>query len=138
MAEGTLEISLCSPTHAPVDLSATEIAVPGEAGVFSVLPGHTPLLTSLTKGVLIAYHPEEGDRFFAIHDGFAEILHNHITILADIMEVEEDIDIERAEAARERAQERLRKREPDLDTARAEATLARSLARIQAHGRHEI
>lgn len=137
MAEGALEISLCSPTHPPVDLTVSEIAIPGEAGIFTVLPGHTPLLTSLTKGVLIAYNPTEGDRFFAIHDGFAEILHNRITILADTMEVAENIDISRAEAAHERAQERLHKREPDLDIVRAEATLARSLARIQAHSHQE-
>ena len=135
MAERRLHLSLCAPTHPPVDIAADEIVVPGEAGIFTVLPGHTPLLTTLTKGVLIAYGTGSGERFFAVHDGFAEVLHNRITVLADTLELAEKIDAERAQAAAERARKRLDKREPELDVARAEAALARSLARLEAHAR---
>lgn len=137
MSELPLSISLTSPGRSPLDVPAIEAVLPGTAGVFTVLPGHTPLLTTLTKGVLIAYGPGDESRFFAIHDGFAEVLENRISILAEILESGEDIDAARAKAAEERARERLHKREPELDMARAEAALARSLARIQAHDRQE-
>lgn len=133
MAKAPLQLELCSPAHPPLSFEVTEVVVPGAAGIFTVLSGHTPLLTTLSKGALIARLPDGEDRFLAVHDGFAEVLDNRISILADTMELAENIDLARAEAAAERARERLRKPSSELDVARAEAALARSLARLQAH-----
>ena len=132
-----LTIELCSPQHAPVELDAAEIVLPGAAGVLTVLPGHTPALTSLTHGVVIVYDRNETANFFAIHEGFAEILGDRILVLAEIMETRAAIDETRAKAALERAMGRLEKPRPDTSIPRAEAALARARARLRAHAGEE-
>jgi F-type H+-transporting ATPase subunit epsilon len=106
-----------------VEFNTTE----GEIGV---LPGHIPLTVIVKPGILDITEPE-GDKVAALHAGFAEILPDSVTILAEIIEWPEEIDGERAEAARERAEERLRSRTPETDVARAETALQRAIARIQ-------
>jgi len=132
MAENRLQIELSAPSHPPVVFEADEVSIPGTAGVFTVLPGHTPLLTTLNSGVIATFEGDSPSRAFAVHQGFAEVLANRITILANTLELAESIDSSRAEAAAERARERLRLREEETDIVRAEASLARSLARLQA------
>ncbi len=127
-----LTVELCSVGHPPVSLEALEVSVPGSAGVFTVLPGHTPILTGLSEGVVIVYSPT-GDRdYFAVHCGFCEIADNTIKILADTMEAHAEIDEERAKAALKRAEDLLEKREPHVDLARADAAAARARARLEA------
>ena len=138
MAERRLHLELCAPGHPPVSYGIEEVIIPGVAGVLTVLPGHTSLLTALGKGVIAAYDVNSEPRFFAVHDGFAEILNDHVLILADTMELAENIDEERAQAAFERATERILKRSDDTDIGRAEASLARSLARLHARAGHEF
>lgn len=137
MAQGSLAIVLCSPQHEPVRLEAAQLVVPGAAGIFTVLPGHTSLLSTLTHGVVIATLPEGEKRFFAVHGGFAEVLDDSIQVLADIMEEGSKVDEARAKAALDRAQSRIRKPEEGTDIGRAEAASARSLARLQASGQEE-
>ena len=133
-----LTIELCSPQHAPVELDATEIVLPGASGVLTVLPGHTAALTALTHGVVIVYDQEdETASFFAVHEGFAEILGDRILVLADVMEPRAAIDEDRAKAALERATGRLEKPKPGISVLRAEAALARARARLRAHDREE-
>lgn len=105
-----------------VEFNTTE----GEIGV---LPGHIPLTVIIKPGILNITEGE-GDKEAALHAGFAEILPEQVTILAEIIEWPEEIDEERAEAARERAEERLRSRTPETDIARAETALQRAMARI--------
>lgn len=135
MAARALHITISSPLRPTVELDASEVVLPGSGGIFTVLAGHTPLLTTLTKGALIVYQDGKESRFFAVHDGFAEVLNDRIAILADVVESAEEIDLARAKEAEQRSRERLRKRETDVDLARVEAALARSLARQQAHAR---
>lgn len=135
--EGVLTLEIATPGQAPRHCTAAEVTVPGEQGVFSVLPGHTAVLTTLTHGVLIAYAESGDTQFYAIHGGFAEILNDTITVMAITVEDGESIDPERARAARDRAEERLKKPGLDVNVARAEAALARALARIQAQDRSE-
>lgn len=137
MAKSALTIELCSPQHDPVSLEAAQVVVPGAAGVFTVLPGHTSVLTTLTHGVVIANLTDGEKRFFAIHGGFAEVLDDSVNVLADIMEESSGVDEARANAALERARTRLRKPEEDTDVQRAQTAVARSLARLQAHGHEE-
>lgn len=138
MAERRLHLELRAPGHPPVSYGTEEVIIPGAAGILTILPGHTPLLTALGKGAIIAYDAKNEPRFFAVHDGFAEILNDRILILADTMELAENIDEERAEAAFKRATKRLLKPSDNTEIARAEATLARSLARLQARAGHEF
>ncbi|MDE5588743.1 MAG: ATP synthase F1 subunit epsilon [Acetatifactor sp.] len=107
-----------------VEFNTTE----GEIGV---LPGHVPLTVIVKPGILDITEPE-GDKVAALHAGFAEILPERVTILAEVIEWPEEIDEERAQAARERAEERLRSKTSETDLARAETALQRAVARIQA------
>lgn len=106
-----------------VEFNTTE----GEIGV---LPGHVPLTVIIKPGILDITEAE-GDKEAALHAGFAEILPDSVTILAEVIEWPEEIDENRAEAAKERAEERLRSRTPETDLARAETALQRAVARIQ-------
>ncbi len=106
-----------------VEFNTTE----GEIGV---LPGHIPLTVILKPGIL-CIHEAEGEKEAALHAGFAEILPDGVTILAEIVEWPEEIDSNRAAAARDRAEERLHGRTPETDVARAETALQRAMARIE-------
>ena len=106
-----------------VEFNTTE----GEIGV---LPGHVPLTVIVKPGTIDITEPD-GDKVAALHAGFAEILPDRVTILAEIIEWPEEIDEERARAARERAEERLRSKTAETDIARAETALLRAVARIQ-------
>ena len=106
-----------------VEINTTE----GEIGI---LPGHIPMTVIVKPGIL-NISEAEAEKEAALHSGFAEILPEGVTILAEIIEWPDEIDEKRAVAARERAEERLRSRTPDTDVARAETALQRALARIQ-------
>lgn len=106
-----------------VEFNTTE----GEIGI---LPGHIPLTVIIKPGIL-CIHEAEGEKEAALHAGFAEIVPEGVTILAEIVEWPEEIDEQRAEAAMQRAEERLRSRTPETDIARAETALQRAIARIQ-------
>ena len=107
-----------------VEFNTTE----GEIGV---LPGHVPLTVILKPGILSIYEPE-GEKNAALHSGFAEILQEQVTILAEVVEWPNEIDHDRAVAAKARAEERLRDRTSETDIARAETALQRAIARIEA------
>ncbi|MCM1057999.1 MAG: ATP synthase F1 subunit epsilon [Firmicutes bacterium] len=100
-------------------------------GEIGVLPGHVPLTVIVKPGILDITEPE-GDKVAALHAGFAEILPERVTILAEVIEWPEEIDEGRAQAAKERAEERLRSKTTETDLARAETALQRAIARIQA------
>jgi F-type H+-transporting ATPase subunit epsilon len=107
------------------------VIAPGIDGELGILPRHAPLLTALTYGELRARRGSEEDSF-AISGGFMEVQPDHVTVLADTAEYAEEIDIERAEAARRRAEEYLQAATADrVDFARAEAALRRSVVRIK-------
>ncbi len=106
-----------------VEFNTTE----GEIGI---LPGHIPLTVIVKPGIL-CIHEDEGEREAALHAGFAEILPEGVTILAEIIEWPNEIDEHRAEEALHRAEERLRSKTPETDIARAETALQRAMARIQ-------
>ena len=115
--------------HEQVD----EVEIPGVDGYFGVLPGHTPLLAALSVGELWFRKGQE-KTYLAIAYGFAEVLPERVTILAQLAERAEDIDVERAESARTRAAQRL-DHKSDIDYERARAALAKSLTRLQVSSR---
>lgn len=99
-------------------------------GEIGVLPGHIPMTVIIRPGILTITE-EAGDKEAALHAGFAEILPDRVTILAEIIEWPDEIDEERATAALERAKERLREKASTTDLARAELALQRAVARIE-------
>ncbi|MDD6491577.1 MAG: ATP synthase F1 subunit epsilon [Firmicutes bacterium] len=105
-----------------VEFNTTE----GEIGVYKK---HVPTTVIISPGILTITEAE-GTKEAALHAGFAEILQDEVVILAEIVEWPEEIDLDRAEAAKERAEERLRSKTPETDLLRAETALQRSLARI--------
>ena len=100
--------------------------VEGEIGV---LPGHIPMTVIIKPGVLTITE-EDNSREAALHAGFAEILQNQVTILAEIIEWPEEINATRAQEAKERAEERLRTKDVGTDVSRAEIALKRAVTRI--------
>ena len=114
------------------DDNVNMVIAPGSDGVLGVLPRHTPLMTTLTYGELEIKKEGQPDQFFAIGGGFMEVRPHHVTILADSAERAEEIDLERAKAARERAETMLdESSDKKQDFARAEAALQRSITRLK-------
>ena len=130
-----LHLELATPTRRAVSEEVDEVVVPGLDGYFGVLPGHAAFLTTLGAGELM-YRQGRQERYLAVNGGFAEVRNDKMIILADTAERPEEIDRQRAERARERAELRLSGRsQDDIDFARASAALARALARLQVASR---
>ncbi len=129
-----LQLNIVSPDRSLVDEQVDEVEVPGAAGYFGVLPGHTPLLARLGAGDLW-YRTGQDVKHLAIAFGFVEVQPDRVTVLARIAERPEDIDITRAEAAKKRAEERLQHPTIDIDAERARIALLKSLVRIQVSAR---
>jgi F-type H+-transporting ATPase subunit epsilon len=135
MPDGMLHIKFHAPERAAVEFDAAEVVVPGGEGVFTVMPGHTPLLSTLLPGVIVAYDPDDTEHYFAVAGGFCEVRDDEVTILASAYEPGEHIEVPRAQKALERAELRLKKPESGLDIMRAELAIARAMARLHASQR---
>ena len=125
-----LSLELVTPDRSIVHESVDEVQIPGSQGYLGVLPGHTPLLTTLQVGELSFRRGSERS-FVSVAFGFAEILPDRVTVLAQIAERAETIDVDRAEAARRRARERLAGSTTNVDFERARVALLKSLVRLQ-------
>lgn len=128
-----IDLQIVTPDRLLVREQVDEVQLPGSEGYLGVLPGHTPLLTSLAVGELW-YRKGSEKTYLSIALGFAEILPDRVTILARLAERAEEIDVERAELARKRAEERLTQRS-DIDYERARVALLKSLTRLQVSAR---
>jgi F-type H+-transporting ATPase subunit epsilon len=129
-----LTLSIVTPERELVRVQADEVELPGSEGYFGVLPGHTPMLATLTVGRL-TYRIGQDSRVLAISTGLAEVLPDAVTVLSAIAELAEDIDLTRAEAARKRAEERLSSKATDLDYERARNALDKAILRVQVASR---
>lgn len=125
-----LTLQIVTPDRSVVTDQVDEVEIPGAEGYFGVLPGHTPLLATLKVGELW-YRKGAEKVYVSIAFGFAEVMPDRVTILAEVAERADEIDVVRAEAAKKRAEERLATPSPDLDFERARLALMKSLARIQ-------
>jgi F-type H+-transporting ATPase subunit epsilon len=124
-----LTLEIVTPDRSIVTERVDEVEIPGAEGYFGVLPGHTPLLAMLQVGVL--WYRKGSETFYlSIAFGFAEVLPDRVTILAQLAERPEAIDVARAEAAKRRAEERLASAAPDIDYERARIALMKSLVRL--------
>ena len=128
----TLEI--VTPDRAVVREDVDELQVPGSEGYLGILPGHTPILASLKVGELW-YRGGTEQHYLAIAGGFVEVLPDRVTVLAQVAERAQDIDVARAEESRKRAEERLAHAVPDIDFERARVAMMKSLIRLQVASR---
>ena len=135
MSSATLTLEIVTPDRSLVSQQVDEVYLPGSEGYFGVLPGHTPLLATLQVGEMW-YRVGQDKHFLALAFGFAEVLPDRVTVLAQIAERAQDIDVGRAEAAKKRAEERIaRSPQADLDFERARIAMMKSLIRLQVAAR---
>ena len=109
-----IELELVTPEKLVVRDSVDEVQIPGKAGDIGVLPGHAPLITELTIGE-IAYKQGSATAHLSVAWGFAEVLPDKVTILAQTAERAQDIDVKRAQEAKARAEAELARAAADLD-----------------------
>jgi F-type H+-transporting ATPase subunit epsilon len=134
-----VRFELATPSRLLVSAEVDEVVAPGSEGYFGVLPGHAPFLTTLAPGEVM-YRQDRQEHYVAVAGGFAEVTGERVIILAEGAETPGEIDRDRAERARERAEQRLAGRAPgggheEIDYDRALNALARALARIMVAGR---
>lgn len=134
MADKVFNLQIISPTRIFFDGDATMVEMKTSEGEIGVLAGHIPLTAILTPGV-VKIHQEEGTKEAALHDGFVEIRKDRVTVLAESCEWPDEIDVERAEEAKERAENRIKSGRKDVDMLRAELALKKALTRIDLAGK---
>jgi F-type H+-transporting ATPase subunit epsilon len=130
----SLALEIVTPDRSIVSQQVDEVELPGADGYFGVLPGHTPLLSSLQVGELW-YRTGQETHYLAVAFGFAEVLPDRVTVLAQIAERAQDIDVARAESAKKRAEERVASPHADMDFERARVALLKALTRLQVASR---
>jgi F-type H+-transporting ATPase subunit epsilon len=131
MAEKTLQLDVVTPEQTIVSEEVGIVMAPGYFGEFCALPNHIPFLAQLQPGE-VKYRKGGQLEVMVVGGGYAEVLPTKVTILATTAERAQDIDLERARAAKERAEQRLKERQDELDFFRAEAALQRAITRIKA------
>ena len=129
-----LFLEVVTPQNAIVSEEAQIVVAPGSEGEFGALKGHTTFLTSLKVGTLRYKDANGKERYLFINGGFAEVLPDKVTILAESAERRQDIDTQRATGAKERAEKRIAAKASDTDLVRAEAALRRALYRLSIKG----
>ena len=130
--QGTFRLDVVTPSRQVISEQVTEVMAPGSEGYFGVLPDHVPFITTLKPGRL-TYWKGKKEHCIAVSRGYAEVQANRVCILADTAEGSDEIDVARAERARERAEQRLKdwaSGTEAVDHARAEGALQRALARL--------
>ncbi len=125
----TFQLEVVTPEKVVVQEAAEEAQIPGKEGYLGVPPGHAPLITELAVGE-ISYKNGGVEKRLSVAWGFAEVLPDKVTILAETAERAEDIDVARAQKAKQRAEERLASGNTELDFTRAENALKRADTRL--------
>lgn len=129
MAE-LFQLQIISPNRIFYDGDVSMVEMNTGEGEIGVYAKHLPVTTTLEPGI-VKIHEENGIREAAVHAGFVVILQDKVTLMAEVAEWPEEIDVNRAEEARIRAERRLSAKDANLDVARAELALRRSLTRIE-------
>jgi F-type H+-transporting ATPase subunit epsilon len=136
MAEQTtdrIHVELVTPDKLMLREEVSGVSLPGREGYLGILPGHAPLLTVLKAGQL-SYTQGTVTHYLFVGGGFAEVQPHRVTVLVDASERPEEIDVERAKRAQQRAEERLREAgagETEIDALRAQAALQRAMSRLE-------
>ena len=129
---GKLHLEVVTPAKITVSQDVDMVVAPGSLGEFGILEGHVPFLSGLVPGEL-RYTVDDKTEFLAVTSGFAEVSDDNVSILVDAAETAQEIDVDRAKQAIERATERLTKDRSaeDVDFIRAEAALKRAMMRLK-------
>jgi F-type H+-transporting ATPase subunit epsilon len=125
----TFQLEIVTPTRLLVKESAEEAQIPGVSGYLGILPGHAPLISELGVGE-ITYKAGGAAHTLSVAWGFVEVLPDKVTILAEAAEHPQEIDVQRAQKAKERAEERLKSNDAKVDFTRAEDSLQRADTRL--------
>jgi len=125
----TFQLEIVTPVKLMVKDAAEEAQIPGFDGYLGILPGHAPLITELAVGV-ITYKASGTAHTLSVCWGFAEVLPDKVTILAEAAERPHEIDVERAQKAKDRAEQRLKSNDVEVDYTRAEDALQRAETRL--------
>ncbi|NLL53049.1 MAG: F0F1 ATP synthase subunit epsilon [Peptococcaceae bacterium] len=128
---GKFNFKVVAPDGLVLDKDVEFVLVRSEEGDLGILAHHAPLIASLKIGV-VSYRENGVRHKIAVSGGFMEVIDNKVTILANTAETAEEIDLQRAQAAKERAEKRLQERKPGTDIQRAEIALRKALSRINA------
>ena len=127
----TLELEVATPERALTRELVSEVQLPGKSGYMGILPGHAPLMGLLGIGTLTYVSVADGKkRYLSVHEGFVEVLDDHVRVLADVAERAEEIDLQRARAALQRAQEEGLNPALGVDPGAALLAMERAEARI--------
>jgi F-type H+-transporting ATPase subunit epsilon len=128
-----LNLNIVTPDHS-MTYEVDEVELPGQEGYFGVLPGHTPFFAGLRTGTMW-YRQGQEKHFLAVSVGFAEVLPDQVTVLAQVAESADDLDEARAQAGMARAEEMLAQSPVEVDFERARLALLRTLQQLQAETR---
>ena len=138
MLPDSIQLVVVTPERQILKETVAEVTLPGADGYLGVLPGHAPLITELGIGELTYRSANGRTGLLAVIRGFAEVLPDHVSVLAETAEFAEDIDLSRAQEALKRAQERIaRGASENIDWDRATMSLQRALVRIQVVSKHQ-
>jgi len=129
----TLRLEIVTPERTVYDKDVNMVVARGVDGDLGIMPHHIPLVTPL-KIAPVKAKIGNNDEFIAVHGGFMEVRKDKVVILAESAELGSDIDVHRAQQAKERAQDRLNHKQTEVDHKRAEAALQRALTRIRVGG----
>lgn len=129
-----IQLEVITPEKVALREAVDEVVVPGVGGEFGILPDHTPLISQVQTGVL-TYRIGSEKHQMHVSGGFVEVLPDKVSVLTDVAEKPEEINVERAQRARERAEKRLASNNEDIDLNRAQLKLLRAQTRIQLGGR---
>ncbi|HVI07895.1 MAG TPA: F0F1 ATP synthase subunit epsilon [Candidatus Binatia bacterium] len=129
MAE-VFQLEIVTPEKRVVNTAAEEIQIPGKNGYLGVLPGHAPLITELAVGE-ISFRSQSKQEHLAVAWGFAEVLPEKVTILAETAERPSEIDVERARKSKQRAEQRLASGDPNVDVERCLNALHKAETRLE-------
>lgn len=131
MADNIFKVEIITPDRIFYTGDSDFIEFTAQAGELGVYKNHIPMTTVLAPG-LVRIHNGEEEKIAAVHAGFAEILGDKVTLLAELAEWPDEIDVSRAESAKQRAEERLANHTAEIDVKRAEYALRKALIRIDA------
>ncbi len=125
-----MNVELVSPAKSLAKVKASKLQIPGRDGYLGILPGHAALVTELGLGELRIESPSMQPMRFFVNGGYMEVVNDQVIVLVDVAEAVGEVDVARAERARQRAMERLASREESIDFARAQMALTRANARL--------
>src|SRR5579859_2471801 len=131
----TIQLEIVTPEKLLVSDQATEVQIPGLSGYLGILPGHAPLITELRSGEFSYRRPDGSIQRLAIHWGFAEVLPDKVTVLAERAEKAAEIDVEGAKRQRQMAEDQMN--DPNANREEALKLFERANTRLEVAGRHD-